>query len=175
MEAPIETQVEGDKVIVSRWMPNIEAPPFWRNALKQDGPVHRWQICHFLAPSNVIIDVGVAPANSGATLAKHDQGVRGFVIDAMTPESETSCHYFWGMARNFDQQDAGFTGRFKKQQGAVFEEDLVVLEAQQRAIKNNPDMRLRNFNIDAGGVNARIVIERLIARQTVSTSTTPSL
>ena len=46
----------------SRWMPGIDAPPFWRNALKQDGPVDRWQICHFLPPSSVIIDVGVAPA-----------------------------------------------------------------------------------------------------------------
>ena len=91
--------------------------------------------------------------------------MRGFVIDAMTPETETTCHYFWGMARNFDQQDAGFTGRFKKQQGAVFDEDLVVLEAQQRAIRMNPDMRLRNFNIDAGGVQARIVIERLMRQQ----------
>jgi hypothetical protein len=26
-------------------------------------------------------------------------------------------------------------------------------------------MRLRNFNIDAGGVNARIVIERLLKQQ----------
>jgi vanillate O-demethylase monooxygenase subunit len=69
------------------------------------------------------------------------------------------------MARNFDQQDAGFTGRFKKQQGMVFDEDLIVLEAQQRAIQLNPDMRLRNFNIDAGGVNARIVIERLLKQQ----------
>lgn len=165
LEAPIETHVDGNRVVVSRWMPNIDAPPFWRNALKKDGPVHRWQVCHFLAPSNVIIDVGVAPADSGATLDRHDQGVRGFVIDAMTPETETSCHYFWGMARNFDQHDAGFTGRFKKQQGAVFGEDLVVLEAQQRAIQMNPDMRLRNFNIDAGGVQARMVIERLMRRQ----------
>ena len=53
MEAPIETHVDGDCVVVSRWMPDIDAPPFWRNALKKDGPVHRWQVCHFLAPSNV--------------------------------------------------------------------------------------------------------------------------
>jgi phenylpropionate dioxygenase-like ring-hydroxylating dioxygenase large terminal subunit len=165
MEAPIETKVEKDRVVVSRWMPGIDAPPFSRNALKKDGPVHRWQVCHFPAPSNVIIDVGVAPADGGATLERHEQGVCGFVFDAIKPESATTCHYFWGMARNFDQQDAGFTGRFKKPQSMAFDEDLVVLEAWQRAVQLNPGMRLRNFNIDAGGVNARIVIERLLKQQ----------
>jgi vanillate O-demethylase monooxygenase subunit len=165
MEAPIETRVEGDQVIVTRWMPGIDAPPFWRGALKRGGPVDRWQICHFLEPSNVIIDVGVAPVDAGATVEQHDQGVRGFVIDAMTPESETATHYFWGMARNFDIDDAGFTARFKKQQGGVFLEDVEVLEAQQRSISANPDLKLRAYAIDQGGVKARIIIDRLRTAQ----------
>jgi len=159
--APIEIHAEGNDVTVSRWMPNIDAPPFWRNALKQDGLVDRWQICHFLAPSSVIIDVGVAPVAAGATVEKHDQGVRGFVIDALTPESETTSHYFWGMARNFDIDDTGFTARFKKQQGGVFMEDVAVLEAQQRSIEMNADLKLKAFSIDTGGVKARQVISRM--------------
>jgi vanillate O-demethylase monooxygenase subunit len=165
MEAPIETLQEGNVVIVRRWMPDIDAPPFWRDALKQEGPVDRWQVCYFLPPSNVLIDVGVAPASSGATIESHDNGVRGFVVDAMTPETETSTHYFWGMARNFDVQDAGFTKRFQAQQGMVFAEDVEVLEAQQKAILTNPDMKLRGFNIDQGGVKSRLVISRLIKAQ----------
>ena len=165
LQAPIQTHTEGDRVIVSRWMPNIEAPPFWRDALKKDGPVDRWQICHFLPPSSVIIDVGVAPAGAGATLENHDQGVRGFIIDALTPETGTTSHHFWGMARNFDIGDAGFTARFKNQQGAVFLEDVAVLEAQQRSILANPHLKLRAFNIDAGGVRARHVIDRMVNQQ----------
>jgi len=161
MEAPIEMRVEGDAVYVTRWMPYIDPPPFWRDALKADGPVDRWQICQFVAPSAVIIDVGVAPAGAGASVANHDQGVRGFVIDVMTPESETSTHYFWGMARNFDVADVGFTARFKAQQGGVFMEDVEVLEAQQRSIAANPGMKLMAYNIDQGGVRARQIIKRL--------------
>jgi vanillate O-demethylase monooxygenase subunit len=161
LEAPIETRTEGNEVIVSRWMPNIDAPPFWRNALKKDGLVDRWQLCHFLPPSSVIIDVGVAPVEIGATLEHHEGGVRGFVIDALTPESATSTHYFWGMTRNFDVLDAGFTARFKAQQGRVFREDVEVLEAQQRSIDANPHLKLKVFGIDSGGVRARRVIERL--------------
>jgi phenylpropionate dioxygenase-like ring-hydroxylating dioxygenase large terminal subunit len=165
LEAPIQTHTDGNHVRVTRWMPAIDAPPFWRNALKQEGPVDRWQICHFLAPSSVIIDVGVAPVAAGATLEKHDDGVRGFVIDALTPENDTSCHYFWGMARNFDITDVGFTARLKHQQGQVFREDVAVLEAQQRSIIANPDLKLKAFSIDAGGVRARHVIERMIRSQ----------
>ncbi len=160
-ETPIDTETRGDEVIVSRWMPGIEPPPFWRDALKRDGLVDRWQICHFLPPSSVLIDVGVALVEAGATPERHDQGVRGMVVDAITPETETSCHYFWGMARNFDIADTGFTARFKAQQGAVFLEDVEILEAQQRSIEANPDMKLRAYAIDLGGVRARRIIDRL--------------
>lgn len=165
MEAPIDTRVEGDKVFVTRWMPGIDAPPFWRGALKKDGPVDRWQICEFLPPSAVIIDVGVAPVGTGASIEQHDQGVRGFVIDVMTPESAGKSHYFWGMARNFAIDDPGFTARFKAQQGGVFLEDVAVLEAQQRSIEANPDLRLRAYSIDEGGTRARRIIEQKRAAQ----------
>lgn len=166
MEVPIDTRIDGNAVFVTRWMPDVEAPPFWKNALKQQGAVNRWQICQFIEPSNVIIDVGVSPVAAADTIESHDSGVRGFVIDAMTPESATTTHYFWGMARNFDIADAGVTGRLKAQQSAVFDEDVVVLEAQQRSIEANPDLRLRNFSIDAGGAHARRIIERLMAAPT---------
>jgi vanillate O-demethylase monooxygenase subunit len=165
LDAPIETHTDGNRVTVTRWMPGIEAPPFWRDALKQEGLVDRWQICHFVPPSSVIIDVGVAPVAAGATIQKHDQGVRGFVIDALTPESDTSSHYFWGMTRNFDTHDVGFTARFKRQQGGVFLEDVAVLESQQRSILANPDLKLSAFSIDTGGVRARHAIERMIKAQ----------
>jgi vanillate O-demethylase monooxygenase subunit len=165
MHAPMEARVDGDEVFLTRWMAGINAPPFWRDALKKDGLVDRWQICHFLPPSSVMIDVGVAPVEAGATVESHDQGVRGMVIDALTPETETTCHYFWGMARNFDVGDAGFTSRFKAQQGAVFAEDVEVLEAQQLSIARNPQQKLRSYGIDVGGARARQVIERLIREE----------
>lgn len=165
MEAPIETLVQDGRAFVRRWMPNIDAPPFWRSALKQPGLVDRWQICEFLLPAAVMIDVGVAPVGSGATIDSHDQGVRGMVVDFMTPEREGSHHYFWGMARNFDLEDTGFTARFKAQQGGVFMEDKEILEAQQQAIAANPDLKLQAYRIDEGGVRARQLISRAIKAQ----------
>lgn len=160
MEAPLDTRVEGNEVFLSRWMPNIDVPPFWRDALKQSGKVDRWQICQFLEPCSVIIDVGVSPVAAGDTLESHDSGVRGFVIDSMTPETETTTHYFWGMARNFDIEDAGVTARIKAGQERIFDEDVEVLERQQQSIAENPDMKLRVLSIDSGGAHARRILER---------------
>ena len=52
------------------------------------------------------------------------------------------------MARSFDIADPGFTARFKRQQGGVFAEDVEVLEAQQRAIVANPDLKLQAYRIE---------------------------
>ena len=166
MEAPLESRVEDETVYLSRWMPDIDAPPFWRTALGKPGRVDRWQICKFQLPSAVMIDVGVAAVGAGATLENHDQGVRGMVIDFMTPERDGSHHYFWGMARNYNLNDQGFTARLRTQQGGVFAEDKEILEAQQRSIDANPDLKPTVYSIDQGGVRARRIIEKAIQRRT---------
>jgi vanillate O-demethylase monooxygenase subunit len=69
------------------------------------------------------------------------------------------------MARDFEVKDQGLTCRIREAQGGVFAEDIVVLEAQQANIDRRPDRQLRNFNIDAGGVRARRLIDKALARQ----------
>ncbi|WP_421934376.1 Rieske 2Fe-2S domain-containing protein [Phenylobacterium sp.] len=160
VEAPIDTRLEGEHVVVERWMKGIDAPPFWRTFLGKDGLVDRWQICHFALPSAVTIEVGVAPAGTGAPEGDRSQGVEGVVVNFMTPESETTCRYYWGMARSFDIGDAGLTERMRQSQAGVFDEDVVVLEAQQRNIDLRPDLRLVTLGIDAGGAHARRLMER---------------
>lgn len=162
MESEIATHVEGDDVRVERWMANVPPAPAWRGAA-QGGNVNRWQICHFVMPSNVLIDVGVTPVAAGATLADHP--VHSFVVNAMTPETETSTWYYWGAARNVDIDDPERTARTKAIQAKVFAEDLEILEAQQRSIETNPDLKLAAFNIDSGGVRSRLAISRAIREQ----------
>lgn len=163
METPIDTTSEGEEVVVARRMHGVDAPPFWQLALGREAVVDRWQICHYVAPSSVIIDIGVNPVDNGPPVDDHGQGLRAFVIDSMTPETESSTHYFWGMARSFRIDDAGFTARWKQQQNRVFLEDVEILEAQQRSIAANPDMKLRAYSIDSGGVRVRRVIEKAMA------------
>ena len=81
----------------------------------------------------------------------------------MTPETETTFHYFWGMARSFRTDDLGLAEHLNANQRRIFSEDIEVLERQQRSIADNSDMKLRNLWIDSGGAHARRIINELVA------------
>lgn len=44
---------------------------------------------------------------------------------------------------------------------SIFNEDKVILEAQQRRIDQLPDRKLLNLNIDKGSLWARLPIEKM--------------
>ena len=158
--APIATRLEGEDVVVERWMNDIVPPPFWRTFLGKDGLVDRWQICRFELPAAVNIEVGVAPVGTGAPQGDRSQGVEGVVVGFMSPETPSSCWYYWGMARKFGLDDPDLSERMRQAQAGVFAEDVAVLEAQQRSIDLRPEARLVTLAIDAGGAHARRLIER---------------
>lgn len=169
-ETPVKTVVEDGIVKTSRHMENIIAPPFWQAAMKAAGLnpedfVDRWQVSCFHAPSHVLIDVGVALHGHGGKDAPKDKRVRATVVDFMTPETEHSHWYFWGMARNFKPEDAALTEAIRTGQGKIFSEDLAFLEAQQQNLERHPERRLLMLNIDAGGVQARRIIDKLLQQE----------
>ena len=169
-ETPSTTKTEGDEVITSRFMNGIEPPPFWKMALRgnhlpDDQRVDRWQICHFTPPSHVLIEVGVALAGQGGYHADPKYKASSIVVDFITPETDTSIWYFWGMARNFNPRDKALTATIREGQGKIFSEDLEMLERQQKNLTQWPERRLLKLNIDAGGVHARRVLDKLIAQE----------
>lgn len=167
-EVPVQTTFDTHTVCTSRFMTNVIAPPFWKSALvaqglPADAPVDRWQICRFSLPTHVMIDVGVAVAGKGGVDAPDHDKAFSTVVDFITPESDDSMWYFWGMARKFKAGDAQLTEQIKTGQGGIFSEDLQMLEQQQANLKRWPQRRLMKLNIDAGGVHSRRIIEREIA------------
>lgn len=172
-ETPCKTTLEGDHAVTSRFMQGIHAPPFWRMALRANGLpddqlVDRWQICRFSPPSHVMIEVGVALAGRGGYQAPSDSKAYSIVVDFITPETDGSMWYFWGMARNFRPDDRALTAQIREGQGKIFAEDLAILERQQANLARSPGRRLLKLNIDAGGVMARRVIDRLVAAEAAS-------
>jgi len=178
-EAPF-VATHGDRTAtVTRWMADIDAPPFWagqiREGLGYTGRVDRWQIIRFEAPCTVVIDVGVAEAGSGAIPPGGNQGdprqgdrsrgVNGMVLNTITPETDGTCHYFWAFARNYCLGEQRLTHRLREGVASIFREDELVLEAQQRAMDERPGQAFYNLNIDAGSMWARRLIDGLVARE----------
>ena len=167
-DTPCKTAIEAGCVVTSRFMENISAPPFWRmafrgNHLADDVPVDRWQVCRFTPPSHVMIEVGVAHAGHGGYNANDEHKVYSIVTDFITPETETSIWYFWGMARKFNPSDKGLTASIREGQGKIFSEDMEMLERQQKNILAHPTRNLLKLNIDSGGVFSRRMIDKLLA------------
>jgi Phenylpropionate dioxygenase and related ring-hydroxylating dioxygenases, large terminal subunit len=169
-ETPCSTRVEGEHVMTSRFMEGVEAPPFWKANLRMKGlpddqPVDRWQICHFNPPSHIMIEVGVALAGTGGHEAPEDCKASSWVVDFITPETDTSIWYFWGMARKFMVDDQSITDQIREGQAKVFAEDQDVLESQQRNLLAWPKRKLLMLNIDSGGIQARKIIEARLAAE----------
>ena len=169
-QAPVKSYVDGDTVITSRLMENIIAPPFWQAAMQANGldpeqAVDRWQICRFTLPSHIMIDVGVAVAGKGGYDAPSEYRAGGTVIDYLTPETDTSMWYFWGMARHFKVDDEQLSEQIRINQHKIFSEDLEMLEQQQQNLLHYPERRLLKLNIDSGGVLSRRKIKQMLAQE----------
>lgn len=169
-ETPVKTRIVGDEVQTSRTIDGVKAPPFWQMALRGagldgDATVDRWQVCRFSLPSHVMIEVGVALAGTGGYDADMANKAASIVVDFITPETETTHWYFWGMARQFAVDNELLTNEIREGQGGIFSEDLDMLEQQQANLLRHPARRLLKLNIDAGGVRSRMMIDRAIAAE----------
>jgi vanillate O-demethylase monooxygenase subunit len=170
-EAPFVATHGNRTATVTRHMADIDAPPFWAGQLKHatgyEGKVDRWQIIRFEAPCTIAIDVGVAPAGSGALpndggRADRSKGVNGYVLNTITPETERSCLYFWAFSRNYCLGEQRLTHELREGVASIFREDELILEAQQQAIDERPGYSFYNLNIDAGSMWARRLIEQMV-------------
>ncbi|MDQ4059957.1 MAG: aromatic ring-hydroxylating dioxygenase subunit alpha [Pseudomonadota bacterium] len=168
-DTPFDVTHTDRVVTMTRWMLDIEPPPFWARQLGKPGHVDRWQIIRFEAPSTIVGDVGVAPVGTGAPQGDRSQGVNGAFLAAITPETEKTCHYHWNFVRLFHREDAELTRRIQlahvNEGKGLYDEDVVFLEAQQAAIDRHPRMPFYNLNIDAGAMWARRLIDRMLASE----------
>ena len=127
--------------------------------------IDRWQAIEFVAPCFVLIHVGGKAAGTGALDGDYNDGLNLWVMNAMTPETATTTHYFWGTVRAHDLENAAADQLVLSNVAEAFSEDKRVLEAQQRVFDqqaDNWDVALRS---DAGSIEARRVLQAMIARE----------
>ena len=91
--------------------------------------------------------------------------MNGYVLNTITPETDSTCHYFWAFARNYCLGEQRLTHELREGVARIFREDEHILEAQQIAIDEHPDHCFYNLNIDAGSMWARRLIDQMIERE----------
>lgn len=146
---------------------NDVALPILDRLLPEPGqPAHVKMSVRWDPAAVMLLRAQVAPA--GEPLEKWFDG---FAAHIMTPESDQKTHYFYGAVRNYFVDDAEFNAFQAKVIGQAFAtEDKPLIEAQQRAMGEADfwDLRPILLSIDAGAVQARRTLSRLIKQESQS-------
>ena len=162
---PVTTTREEDSIRVERWMLGFSAPPMYARARKFDGPVDRWQLIRWRAPSVVTLDIGCADAGTGAPEGDRSRGISMWSNHIITPETDGSTHYHWCFARNFRLGDDEVSEVFAQGGLQTFMEDVVVLEEQQKTIRKIGDRPVVDVNIDNAPLQFRRILGDLIGAE----------
>lgn len=161
--ADVKYERDGEKVSIDRWMMDIAPAPAHVQATGFNGNVDRWQRIEFTPPGFVWLKVGVAKAGTGAREGDLSGALMNrHTLHVITPETETTSHYFWVNA-NETSVKTEQEKMIYEQSVTAFNEDLVILEAQQQ--RWNEAIPSIDLNADAGGMQARRMIDGLLANQ----------
>jgi vanillate O-demethylase monooxygenase subunit len=159
--AAVKVKRAHDNVVVTRWIIDQPAPPTFVKVGGFTSNVDRWQIIDYTPPAFLRLDVGATPTGTGAPEGRRVNGISMRNLNAITPETETTSHYFWAQAHDFDVKNPETTERVFQQIRTAFLEDVAVFTAQQRSISLRPDAPQVDINADAGGMQARRIVDRL--------------
>jgi Vanillate O-demethylase oxygenase C-terminal domain len=138
------------------------------------GNIDRWQFINFTPPAFVRLDVGGMQTGKGArerktgAFAGEGEGGGGIEmrnLNAITPETEKTTHYFWAQAHNFRLDEPPVTDMLFDQISATFDQDWEVFETQQRSIDLAPEAPRVNVSADAGQIQGMRLLHRRIAEE----------
>jgi vanillate O-demethylase monooxygenase subunit len=152
------------------WLRGVRQAPALSPSPRQraegvDFDTDRVQIMTYTPPGNVVIEVIVTEAGKkhGDPSSRYDTTV--MVLDSMTPETESTCHYFFGLCRDYDIGNTALTEFSSKAVLVTFGEDKDMLEAEQKIIDLAPHAPQIDVVGDHGGLQARRMVERLLAEE----------
>ncbi len=164
VRASIRTTATDTGVCFIRWMLESPPPPSFVQAAGFEGNVDRWSDFEYVAPSSVLQWGGALDVGRGATENRNQEGGLSLrLFHHATPETDTSCHYFWSAAGRGYPVDSPAGKRLHADFAAAFLEDKAMLEAQQAVLLRDPDRSLHYRKHDEAVALARRALDRLRA------------
>lgn len=146
---------------ITRWFLNDVLSPMHQRLATFSGPSDRWQIYEWHAPAFMRMDVGSAPAGTGAPEGRRSpDALQLRHTSVQTPETESTTHYWFCHARNFALDDEAVHERVYADVVKAFHEDLMIIEAQQRVLDATPGLPLAPIGADAALNHARWIIDK---------------
>lgn len=162
-------------VRLTKWVFDTEPPEYSRHYAAHAGQrVDRWMIYDFVVPGILLMDSGMVPAGQGQ--AARDSGVREGALEfrgrqALTPETDTSTHYFFAHPHNFLIDQPEVTRAITASLHVAFEEDRGMITAQQKNLALDPSFQMMPMAADAALAHYRRVVQRLRDAETAAPAT----
>lgn len=150
----------------ARWVRDARKPPK-RGTEEITGPVDNYGVYDFLVPGvllmwNAIFPGGTADAcNNGEPDRSKAIAAVTFTSQAVTPMTDRTSRYFfsWGPHRDFG--DAEMRDGLMQLAGMAFEEDRIMIEAQQRVIDETDEPQIMPTAHDKGVTLFNRLVQRL--------------
>ena len=163
---PVIEKIDGpgqQGIKVTRNVPDVPAPPYYRKMRSFDSNVDRWFIYEFQLPGTLLMHSGGRPV----TDAQGDlsNAVRLHSCQTLTPETETSTHYFFQQSHPAGQGDSALTDGIFASLIAAFNEDRDMIGAQYRNILRNPEAPMLPLAIDSALVQFRRLLTQRVSAE----------
>lgn len=149
---------DSDRVTVSSFLPNTPPTSLFKHIWTKTDRVDKYSDISWNFPSVLTLDLGImAPGEA------REDGIRAPSTHILTPETETSTHYFWAFSRDFARNDLAVSAMISSTVARAFnEQDKPVLEAAQKVLNRKP-VKLASFSVgDAGAARVRKELDRAI-------------
>ena len=170
LEFPCKTERLERAIRMTRLVMDRPAAPFYQWAGKFEGNVDRWLITTIDMPCNIVNHAGCVDTGTDMREGHRTRGVEIKVLNAPTPETETTSHYFYAHARSFRLDDPEVDEVFRTNYTKVFHEDKTVLEAQQAEMNRSADAPMIDINADGPCIQNRNLLREIIAAEPRGTS-----
>ncbi|MEO7337026.1 MAG: aromatic ring-hydroxylating dioxygenase subunit alpha [Caldimonas sp.] len=151
---------------VTRRVHDVPAPPFYQRFRRFETNLDRWFIYDFVLPGTLLMHSGGRPVADAADDMRN--AVQLHSCQTLTPETETSTHYFFQQSHRAGEGDERIVQSIYDSLVGAFNEDRDMISAQARNIALNPAARMMPLAIDSALLQFRRLIDREIAAEATS-------
>jgi phenylpropionate dioxygenase-like ring-hydroxylating dioxygenase large terminal subunit len=148
---------------VTRRVPDVPPPPYYQRIRRFAGNVDRWFVYDFVFPGTLLMSSGGKPA--GQAEPDPANSVLLHSCQTLTPETDTSTHYFFQQSHRADAGDDAVTEGIYDSLVRAFNEDRDMITAQHRALQASPGARMLPLAMDAAVVRFRRMLEEAVAAE----------
>ncbi len=146
---------------VSRHVPNVPPPGFYKKFIDIKGNLDRWFIYDFLLPGTLLMSSGGRPAGNPASDMSNT--VQLHSCQTLTPETENTTHYFFQQSYLADKADDSIVQSIYDSLIVAFNEDRDMISSQARNISRSPNSKMLPLAMDSALMQFRRLVDEALA------------